>query len=273
MNLKLNFKNHKYYFDNEFKIPVISVSEILNNYLESDYSNIPPNILLKAANRGQWVHKVNQIFLNIVKKGAYIKSHLRIDLILNQIKPIVPEKTYKYCEKSLYFLNDNLDFIKDNPISLQVEIEKSLCWKIEVGNFYIAGTPDLIYWDEKKTSYIIIDYKTCANLDEKKLYRYKLQLTAYYWLFCKNKMYNISDSDLKAIPIKTYIYLINEKECKKIKVEITEKLLHEWFSAINKYIFNYNQYEKDFQKSVASLKKQVNDFAKKQKFKGDNKNE
>ncbi|WP_422397841.1 PD-(D/E)XK nuclease family protein [Spiroplasma endosymbiont of Apeira syringaria] len=65
----------------------------------------------------------------------------------------------------------------------------------------IAGTPDLFYLNKKENKYYLVDYKTYASIDEDKLKRIKLQLTAYYCMLLANGIWPSN---------KTYVYLTNK---------------------------------------------------------------
>ncbi|WP_338986377.1 PD-(D/E)XK nuclease family protein [Spiroplasma endosymbiont of Thecophora atra] len=90
----------------------------------------------------------------------------------------------------------------------------------------MAGTPDLVYLDKKENKYYLVDYKTYACIDEDKLKRIKLQLTAYYCMLLEN---GITPS------YKTYVYLTNKNSQQEIKIEITNELIIEWMNAKTKY--------------------------------------
>ncbi|WP_342276396.1 PD-(D/E)XK nuclease family protein [Spiroplasma endosymbiont of Nebria brevicollis] len=205
---KLVFKKdtHQYFIKNK---ELISVSKIINNYLGSNYDNVPKDVLKNAAVRGQWVHKLNELYLQNINKENIIND------LLNKLKPLTNEINYSYCEKSLIFLKekfidkDNFEFIIEEPIS----------------HNYVAGIPDLIYLDKKQDKYFLIDYKTYAVIDKNKLQRIKLQLTAYYWLLIKNGFQKLSNI--------TYVYLTNKKEQKEIEITIQD--LHEWNMALLSY--------------------------------------
>lgn len=206
---KLIFKKetHQYFLDDK---ELISVSKIIDNYLGFGYSHIAPEVLKNAANRGKWVHKINELYLQNINKENIINN------LLIKLKSLTNELNYNYCQKSLIFLQEKF---KEN--NYEFIIEKSF------GYDWIAGTLDLIYFDKQKDKYFIVDYKTYSQLDKSKLERIKLQLTAYYWLILKNGYQKLSNI--------AYIYLINNKEQKEIEIEITIEMLHEWQMAIASY--------------------------------------
>ncbi len=172
---KLIFKKdtHQYFLDIK---ELISVSKIIDNYLGNGYSHIAPEILKNASNRGKWVHKINELYLQNINKENIINN------LLIKLKPLTNELNYNYCQKSLIFLQEkfkenNYEFIIEKPF----------------GYDWIAGTLDLIYFDKQKDKYFIVDYKTYSQLDKSKLERIKLQLTAYYWLILKNGYQKLSN--------------------------------------------------------------------------------
>lgn len=208
-NLIFKKDTHQYYLNNQEKI---SVSKIINNYLGSSYDNIPKEILKNASIRGQWVHKLNELYLININKENIIND------LLKKLKPLTNEINYSYCEKSLLFLKNKFEKDKNN---FEFINEKAISFD------FVAGTPDLIYKDKKQDKYFLIDYKTYAIIDKNKLQRIKLQLTAYYWLLIKNDYKNLSNI--------TYVYLTNKNEQKEIEIEITKDLLYEWEMALLSY--------------------------------------
>ncbi|WP_425376690.1 PD-(D/E)XK nuclease family protein [Spiroplasma endosymbiont of Aleiodes alternator] len=208
---KLIFKKetHQYFLDDK---ELISVSRIIDNYLGFGYSHISPEVLKNASNRGKWVHKLNELYLQNINEENIINN------LLKKLKPLTNNINYSYCKKSLMFLKEkfkdknNYEFIIEKPINDSV----------------IAETPDLVYLDKKENKYYLVDYKTYACIDEDKLKRIKLQLTAYYWMI-KSGQIGIDISD------KTYVYLTNKNNQQEIEIEITNELLIEWFNAKTKY--------------------------------------
>jgi len=204
-NLIFKKETHQYFLDDK---ELISVSRIINNYLGSNYDLVPKDILKNASVRGKWVHKVNELYLQNINEENIINN------LLKKLKPLTNELNYKYCEKSLNFLQEKF---KDNNYEFIIEKVFGYDW--------IAGTLDLIYFDKNKDKKFIVDYKTYSKLDKSKLERIKLQLTAYYWLLIKNGEQKLSNI--------AYIYLINKNE--EIEIEITIKMLHEWQMALLSY--------------------------------------
>ncbi|WP_342266085.1 PD-(D/E)XK nuclease family protein [Spiroplasma endosymbiont of Villa modesta] len=208
---KLIFKKetHQYFLEDK---ELISVSRIIDNYLGFGYSHISPEVLKNASVRGKWVHKLNELYLQNINQENIINN------LLKKLKPVTNNINYSYCKKSLIFLKEkfkdknNYEFIIEKPINDNL----------------IAGTPDLVYLDKKENKYYLVDYKTYACIDEDKLKRIKLQLTAYYCLLFKNQR------DISNI---TYIYLTNKNIQKEIVIEITEELIDEWLIAKADYLF------------------------------------
>ncbi|WJG70448.1 PD-(D/E)XK nuclease family protein [Spiroplasma ixodetis] len=216
---KLIFKKetHQYFLDGK---ELISVSRIIDNYLGFGYSHISAEVLKNASVRGKWVHKLNELYLQNINEENIINN------LLKKLKPITNNINYSYCKKSLIFLKEkfkdknNYEFIIEKPIN----------------DSLIAGTPDLIYLDKKENKYYLVDYKTYACIDEDKLKRIKLQLTAYYFMLFKSGM---------SISNKTYVYLTNKNNQKEMEIEITIELIDEWLEAKANYFFNKgeNKYE------------------------------
>ncbi|WP_338987828.1 PD-(D/E)XK nuclease family protein [Spiroplasma endosymbiont of Dasysyrphus albostriatus] len=212
---KLIFKKetHQYFLDDK---ELISVSRIIDNYLGFGYSHISAEILKNASVRGKWVHKLNELYLQNINQENIINN------LLKKLKPITNSINYSYCKKSLMFLKEkfkdknNYEFIIEKPIN----------------DSLIAGTPDLVYLDKKENKYYLVDYKTYACIDEDKLKRIKLQLSAYFWILFKS---NID------ISTKTYIYLTNKNIQKEIEIEITDELVDEWLKAKINYFKGENQ--------------------------------
>ncbi|WP_338962432.1 PD-(D/E)XK nuclease family protein [Spiroplasma endosymbiont of Lasioglossum villosulum] len=206
---KLIFKKetHQYFLEDK---ELISVSRIIDNYLGFSYSHIAPEVLKNASNRGKWVHKLNELYLQNINEENIINN------LLKKLKPVTNSINYSYCKKSLIFLKEkfkdknNYEFIIEKPIADNL----------------IAGTPDLVYLDKKENKYYLVDYKTYACIDEDKLKRIKLQLTAYYCMLLEN---GITPS------YKTYVYLTNKNSQQEIKIEITNELIIEWMNAKTKY--------------------------------------
>ncbi|WP_174480990.1 PD-(D/E)XK nuclease family protein [Spiroplasma endosymbiont of Danaus chrysippus] len=206
---KLIFKKetHQYFLDDK---ELISVSKIIDNYLGFGYSHISPEVLKNASNRGKWVHKLNELYLQNINQENIINN------LLKKLKPITNSINYFYCKKSLMFLKEKFkdknyyEFIIEKPIADNL----------------VAGTPDLVYLDKKENKYYLVDYKTYAFIDEDKLKRIKLQLTAYYCMLLFN---DINPSN------KTYVYLSNKNNQQEIKIEITNELIIEWMNAKTKY--------------------------------------
>ncbi|WP_339040968.1 PD-(D/E)XK nuclease family protein [Spiroplasma endosymbiont of Apeira syringaria] len=208
---KLIFKKetHQYFFEDK---ELISVSRIIDNYLGFGYSHISPEVLKNASVRGKWVHKLNELYLQNINQENIIND------LLKKVKPLTNSINYSYCKKSLIFLKEkfkdknNYEFIIEKPINDSV----------------IAGTPDLVYLDKKDNKYYLVDYKTYACIDDDKLKRIQLQLTAYYWMIKSGQIgINISN--------KTYVYLTNKNNQEEIEIEITNELLLEWFKAKRDY--------------------------------------
>lgn len=208
---KLIFKKetHQYFLEDK---ELISVSRIIDNYLGFGYSHIAPEVLKNASNRGKWVHKLNELYLQNINEENIINN------LLKKIKPLTNSINYSYCKKSLIFLKEkfkdknNYEFIIEKPITDNV----------------IAGTPDLVYLNKKENKYYLVDYKTYACIDEDKLKRIKLQLTAYYFMLFKSGM---------SISNKTYVYLTNKNNQQEIEIEITTELIDEWLIAKTDYLF------------------------------------
>ncbi|WP_342218827.1 PD-(D/E)XK nuclease family protein [Spiroplasma endosymbiont of Amphimallon solstitiale] len=214
---KLIFKKetHQYFLEDK---ELISVSRIIDNYLGFGYSHIASEVLKNASVRGKWVHKLNELYLQNINEENIINN------LLKKLKPVTNNINYSYCKKSLMFLKEkfkdknNYEFIIEKPINDNV----------------IAGTPDLVYLNKKENKYYLVDYKTYACIDEDKLQRIKLQLTAYYWMI-KSGQIGIDISD------KTYVYLTNKNNQQEIEIEITNELLIEWFNAKTKYFKGENK--------------------------------
>ncbi|WP_425377459.1 PD-(D/E)XK nuclease family protein [Spiroplasma endosymbiont of Aleiodes alternator] len=212
---KLIFKKetHQYFLEDK---ELISVSRIIDNYLGFGYSHIAPEVLKNASNRGKWVHKINELYLQNINQENIINN------LLKKLKPVTNSINYSYCKKSLMFLKEkfkdknNYEFIIEKPINDSV----------------IAGTPDLVYLDKKEKKYYLVDYKTYACIDEDKLKRIKLQLTAYYCMLLDNGIWPSN---------KTYVYLTNKNNQEAIEIEITKELIFEWMSAKTKYFKGENK--------------------------------
>ncbi|WP_174480456.1 PD-(D/E)XK nuclease family protein [Spiroplasma endosymbiont of Danaus chrysippus] len=212
---KLIFKKetHQYFLEDK---ELISVSRIIDNYLSFDYSHIAPEVLKNASNRGKWVHKLNELYLQNINQENIINN------LLKKLKPLTNTINYSYCKKSLMFLKEkfkdknNYEFIIEKPITDNV----------------IAGTPDLVYLDKNENKYYLVDYKTYACIDNDKFKRIQLQLTAYYCMLLAN---GISPTN------KTYVYLTNKKNQKEIEIKITKKLIDEWLEAKTKYFKGENK--------------------------------
>ncbi|WP_339048503.1 PD-(D/E)XK nuclease family protein [Spiroplasma endosymbiont of Colias croceus] len=213
---KLIFKKetHQYFLEDK---ELISVSRIIDNYLGFGYSHISAEVLKNASVRGKWVHKLNELYLQNINQENIINN------LLKKLKPITNSINYSYCKKSLMFLKEkfkdknNYEFIIEKPIA----------------DTLVAGTPDLVYLDKKENKYYLVDYKTYACIDEDKLKRFKLQLTAYYCLLLANGMTPFS------LPNRGYVYLTNKNNQEEI--EITKELKEEWFNAKTKYFKGENQ--------------------------------
>ncbi|WJG69341.1 PD-(D/E)XK nuclease family protein [Spiroplasma ixodetis] len=214
---KLIFKKetHQYFLDDK---ELISVSIIIDNYLGFGYSHIAPEVLKNASVRGKWVHKLNELYLQNINEENIINN------LLKKIKPLTNNINYSYCKKSLMFLKEkfkdknNYEFIIERPIT----------------DTLVAGTPDLVYLDKKENKYYLVDYKTYACIDEDKLKRIKLQLTAYYCMLLANGIFPSN---------KTYVYLTNKNSQEEIEIEITNELLLEWFKVKTKYFKGENKNE------------------------------
>ena len=73
MGIIFDAKNHKYYKDGDLKP---SVGEIVNYYLNIDMSNIPPETLAKAQNRGTDIHVMcDKIILGEDFETTYAKEY------------------------------------------------------------------------------------------------------------------------------------------------------------------------------------------------------
>ncbi|WP_342266194.1 PD-(D/E)XK nuclease family protein [Spiroplasma endosymbiont of Villa modesta] len=212
---KLIFKKetHQYFLEDK---ELISVSRIIDNYLGFGYSHIAPEVLKNASVRGKWVHKLNELYLQNINQENIINN------LLKKLKPVTNNINYSYCKKSLIFLKEkfkdknNYEFIIEKPINDNL----------------IAGTPDLVYLNKKENKYYLVDYKTYASIDEDKLKRIKLQLTAYYCMLLAKGIWPSN---------KTYVYLTNKNIQKEIEIEITNELLLEWFKVKTKYFKGENK--------------------------------
>ncbi|WJG70874.1 PD-(D/E)XK nuclease family protein [Spiroplasma ixodetis] len=162
------------------------------------------------------VHKLNELYLQNINEENIINN------LLKKLKPLTNNINYSYCKKSLIFLKEkfkdtnNYEFIIEKPINDSV----------------IAGTPDLIYLDKKENKYYLVDYKTYACIDEDKLKRIKLQLTAYYCMLLDNGIIS---------SYKTYVYLTNKNMQKELEIEITNELILEWINAKTNYFKGENK--------------------------------
>ncbi|WP_338957982.1 PD-(D/E)XK nuclease family protein [Spiroplasma endosymbiont of Tiphia femorata] len=216
---KLSFKKetHQYFLDDK---ELISVSRIIDNYLGFGYSHIAPEVLKNASVRGKWVHKLNELYLQNINEENIIND------LLKKLKPVTNSINYSYCKKSLMFLKEkfkdknNYEFIIEKPIT----------------DTLVTGTPDLVYLNKKENKYYLIDYKTYACIDDDKLKRIKLQLTAYYCMLLEN---GITPS------YKTYVYLTNKNTQQEIKIEITHELINEWLEAKINYFKGENKNENE----------------------------
>ncbi|WP_342253096.1 PD-(D/E)XK nuclease family protein [Spiroplasma endosymbiont of Zeiraphera isertana] len=205
-NLIFKKETHQYFIQNK---ELISVSKILDYYLGNSYCKCNKckycfNIH-NARIRGNVVHKVAELyFKNITIKN--INNQIK-----NIIKDLFPENYLNYCYTLLEYLPSK--FIEN----AQYIIEKAFNYDI------VAGTPDLIFKNEKLNLYTIIDFKTYKVFSKELLEKSKLQIIAYYWLL-KNNNYELSNIH--------FICWIKENEIELIKVEITNELLIEWEKAI-----------------------------------------
>ncbi len=132
------------------------------------------------------------------------------------MKPLTNNINYSYCKKSLMFLKENFKHKNNYEFIIEKPITDAL----------VAGTPDLVYLNKKENKYYLVDYKTYAYINEGKLKRIKLQLTAYYCMLLAN---GISPSN------KTDVCLNNKNIQQEIEIEITHELLLEWFKVKTKY--------------------------------------
>ncbi|WP_400254872.1 hypothetical protein [Spiroplasma endosymbiont of Cleonymus obscurus] len=91
---KLIFKKetHQYFLEEK---ELISVSRIIDNYLGFGYSHIAPEVLKNASNRGKWVHKLNELYLQNINQENIINN------LLKKLKPVTNNINYSYCKKSL----------------------------------------------------------------------------------------------------------------------------------------------------------------------------
>lgn len=204
-NLIFKKQTHQYFLNNK---ELISVSKIINYYLygnKNPYENVPFNRLENARIRGNTVHKVAELYF----KNINIKNIN--NQIKNYIKDLFPENYLNYCYTLLNYLPSK--FIVNN----EYIIEKAFNYDI------VAGTPDLIFKNEKLNLYTIIDFKTNRIFTKELLEKAKLQIIAYYWLL-KNNNYELSNIH--------FICWVKENNIELIKVEITNDLLIEWQKAI-----------------------------------------
>ncbi|WJG71190.1 PD-(D/E)XK nuclease family protein [Spiroplasma ixodetis] len=205
-NLIFKKETHQYFIQNK---ELISVSKILDYYLGNSYCKCNKckhcfNIN-NARIRGNCVHKVAELYF----KNINIKNIS--NQIKNYIKDLFPENYLNYCYTLLEYLP--FKFIEN----AQYIIEQAFNYDI------VAGTPDLIFKNEKLDLYTIIDFKTYKVFSKELLEKSKLQIIAYYWLL-KNNNYKLSNIH--------FIFWVKENDIELIKVEITNELLIEWEKAI-----------------------------------------
>lgn len=201
-------ETHQYFKDNK---ELISVSKILNNYFESSYDNVPANILKAAANRGNAVHKILELYFKNINKENIIEK-LK-DLVLKQ--KTFSEVIKNYCNTALDWVSKS--FWNKDQILLS---EKMFAYN------GIAGTLDLLIKNEQLNLYFINDFKTYKSMTKQLKLKAELQITAYYWL-AKNNGYEMANIH--------FIPWIKEYSVEIIKVEITQEKINEWEQAVHLY--------------------------------------
>lgn len=205
-NLTFKKDTHTYLLGNK---KLISVSKILNNYFGESYKDVPKNILQAAANRGNAVHKVLEL---------YFKNINSLDILfriknLIKFKKTFTETILNYCHTALDYADKQLKNIVVNDSELI--IEQPFAYDI------VAGTPDLVI-----NNNLLIDYKTYKTMTKQLRLKAELQLTAYYWLLLKNGIKLSKNS---------YILWIKESTVEIIQIQVTEAKIHEWEMAIALY--------------------------------------
>ena len=136
---------HTYVMDGE-RLP--SVTQLLSDYLDDEYADIPPSVLDKAAKFGTTVHKAIELY---EETGI-----LRADLDEKQTKCLEDYINIKDCEV--------------------IESERIVHYKD-----HYAGTLDCVANTDKGLT--LIDYKTSSKAyPEKWAYQLSLYKKAYEWM-------------------------------------------------------------------------------------------
>ncbi len=195
---KIHFleKEHKYL------IEAVSVSQIVENKHPFDKKAIPPNILKKAIIKGNCVHLGLELY-SILKVGSTCNCEKEVKTHTQQIA-----KGVEMFKK----LTNN------NKLKALAEVKTYFYYK----NLIIAGTIDLVIYDENDHLIAIVDWKTTKELHKEK---YSLQLRLYEYILTKKRL----------MTPKLYIANVNRNELVEVKNDKhteTLKIIEEFYKNV-----------------------------------------
>lgn len=147
---------HTYTRNNE---QYTSVTTLLKQYnISADYTNIPTNVLQKAAQRGKETHKAIEDYINTgvitpnnVDLDNFIKYTIArgIDRSLAIAEEVVYDDTYKIAGTiDIQYIDNDEDIIADHKTTSQIHYE-SVAWQLSIYN-YIKCKGDVIQYYIKK---------------------------------------------------------------------------------------------------------------------------
>lgn len=145
---------HKYTYSGE---EFISTTTLLKQYgLSADYANVPPDVLKKAATRGNAVHKAIELFvggdtsmLGLMSEvdafNNYITMH-NIDLTDAKSEEILFDTNYKVAGTAdLQYRHKGINYISDIKTTYVLH-EEPLAWQLSIYNYLISKGDVLSYY-------------------------------------------------------------------------------------------------------------------------------
>lgn len=194
--IKIN-ENRKTYVEYNNKIIILpSVTEIVNLYPDDDLQKFIDSVGEDAAKRiskynadtGSIMHLFLEKFFNAIKDGKDKKSAYKYstETVLESLNEQIKNKLIK--EKNVLDARDYfISIIKSNlENDLKVVLEQEL--KLDSKIYLFKGKFDISYID-LNNSLVIGDFKksnTMIKEDSPKIIKYKMQLSAYMWLYKEN---------------------------------------------------------------------------------------
>ena len=176
----ISFDKQTHTYTNDGRL-LLSVTEVIKRYVFPDlYSNVPDEVLAKAAERGTATHAIIERYIKgTLNKEEYEENKADVDAFVNEIE----KKRFRFSQSEYIVSDEEL----------------------------LAGTIDIlgVFNDEIFSRYMIADIKTTSKLNIEYL---QWQLSLYKYLLCREEYISGGGPDLYGIHLR-------DGKCKIVKIE------------------------------------------------------